>query len=185
MAFLQTLKHKITGKDPGLDTAFSLYNALVEEARSPALFDQYDIPDTIDGRFDVIVLHIALFLIGTAKTLEAAGQGELGRELIGIFLKDMDRNLREIGVGDLSVGKQVKKMAAGLYGRVQGYEAALADLNPESALARALTRNLYRDAKISKSKAGGLSRHSLKVFKRMKKLTLENILTGTIGGSAA
>lgn len=184
MAFLQTLKHKITGKDPGLDTAFLLYNALVETARSPALFNQHNIPDTIDGRFDAIVLHLALFLIGTQKTLEAAGQGRLGRDLIGIFLKDMDRNLREIGVGDLGVGKQVKKMASGLYGRLQGYEAALGAQNPERALAKALNRNLYRGAKIPKGKARGLSRHSLMVFERMKKLTLDNILAGTIGGSA-
>ena len=186
MAILDTIKSKLSNKEVRIDSAFLVYGTLVGEARSPVLFKDFDIPDTIDGRFDAIVLYISLFLIGAGKTLEASGQAEMGRDVVGIFLKDMDRNLREIGVGDLSVGKQVNKMASGLYGRLKAYDTALSGEKPEKEMTKemtiALTRNLYRDEKVKKGAAPGLSRHSLKVLARMQKLDIDDIQHGDLGG---
>ena len=182
MTILDTIKNKLSNKEVRIDGAFLVYGTLVGEARSPTLFKAYNIPDTIDGRFDAIVLYISLFLIGAGKTLDASGKAEMGRDVVGIFLKDMDRNLREIGVGDLGVGKQVNKMASGLYGRLKAYDNALSGKNPEKEMTIALTRNLYRDEKVKKSAAPGLARHSLKVLARMQQLDIDNILAGNLSG---
>ncbi len=111
---------------------------------------------------------------------------DIGKDIIGVFLKDMDRNLREIGVGDLSVGKKVKKMASALYGRIDAYSTALVQKNPEQALSQALIRNLYRGEKISKVKARGLAINGLKKFKAWQKLDLSALKDGALGiGGAA
>lgn len=185
MGVIQTLKKWLLWDDPGRDSVFKIYNRLVETARAPGIYKKYAVPDTLDGRFDAIVLHLALFLVGTRAVLEAAGEGDLGRDLVAVFLKDMDRSLREIGVGDLSVGRQVKKMAAALYGRLAAYQAALEGKGVEAALATALKRNLYRGQKITVARVAGLSAYSVRFYKKMKRLNLNEITSGALEGKSS
>jgi cytochrome b pre-mRNA-processing protein 3 len=124
--------------------AHVLYVALVEQSRNPFFYASSGVPDTLDGRFELILLHMFLVL----HRLKAAHGGvfdekESGCEqrLIEVFVEDMDRSLREIGVGDLGVGRRVKTMANAFYGRLQSYEHALGE--SEAALHEALRRNLY------------------------------------------
>jgi len=119
--------------------AEALYQALVRQARQPAFYARLGVPDSLDGRFDMVTLHVALTLI----RLKAEGSGgtALGQALFDAMFADMDRSLREIGVGDLSVGKRVQQMASAFYGRLDAYEKALGS-GPE-ALKAALARNLY------------------------------------------
>lgn len=116
-----------------------LYNMLVAHARSPVFYHDYGVKDTVDGRFDLLVLHFALVIrrLNTDKKNHKALQ-----ELTGIFVADMDANLREMGVGDLSVPKRVRKMLEALKGRHEAYHTAI-DAGKEE-LSHALIRNLYR-----------------------------------------
>ncbi|WP_245414622.1 ubiquinol-cytochrome C chaperone family protein [Aestuariivirga litoralis] len=107
-------------------------------ARHPAFYAQWGVPDTLDGRFDMIALHTFLVL-DRLKGVEA----DFRQRLVDEFFSDMDRSLRELGVGDISVGKKVRKMAEVFYGRVAAYDAALA--GETGALAAALARNVFPD----------------------------------------
>lgn len=119
--------------------AQDLYAALVEQARRPPFYATLGVPDTVDGRFEMIALH--MFLVLHRLKDEPAAQS-FGQALFDIMFADMDRSLREMGVSDLSVGRHVKRMAQGLYGRMAAYEAGLAGAD-DSALAEALRRNVY------------------------------------------
>jgi cytochrome b pre-mRNA-processing protein 3 len=125
------------GRDRGPVRA--LYRRLVAQARDPGFYRHAGVPDTLDGRFEMIVLHVFLVLRRLKRAQGAAD--ELSRALTEALFEDMDRNLREIGVGDLSVGKHVKRMASAFRGRLAAYDAALAA--GDDALAAALERNLY------------------------------------------
>jgi len=120
-----------------------LYAQLVDQARAPAFYAAYGVPDSLDGRYEMLALHAFVALRRLKRDDGAAAP--LAQALFDVMFADMDRALREIGVGDLSVGKRVKDMARGLYGRIAAYESGL-DANasePEDALTRALARNVY------------------------------------------
>jgi cytochrome b pre-mRNA-processing protein 3 len=119
--------------------AYSLYGAIVAQGRQPVLYATFGVSDTIDGRFDMLVLHA--FLLFHRLQRESAGDRQIVQDVFNIFLKDMDQSLREIGVGDISVPKKLKKMTEMFYGRVRAYDIALqAD---RAALIDAITRNVY------------------------------------------
>lgn len=122
---------------------FALYGAVVRAARAPGFYRALGVPDTLDGRFDLIGLH-AVLLIRRLRALPAPGQ-ELAQALFDAMFADMDHNLREMGVGDLSVSKKVKAMWDAFHGRAGAYEAALVAGNAD-ALAEALARNVWRGA---------------------------------------
>lgn len=123
-------------------TARRLYALAVQQARSPFIYDDFSVPDTVDGRFDAVVLHV--FLLLKRMSLEGTGDSAyLSQALFDALFQDMDRNLREMGVGDLSVGKHIKRMAEAYYGRAAAYEIALVS-EDASALRKALLRNVYR-----------------------------------------
>jgi cytochrome b pre-mRNA-processing protein 3 len=122
------------------EAAERLYTALVAQARQPAFYREGKVPDSLDGRFELVALHA--FLVLRRLKSEGPAGARLAQRLFDRMFVDMDESLREIGVGDLSVGKRVKAMAKALYGRISAYEAALED--PATApLEEALARNLY------------------------------------------
>ncbi len=117
--------------------AHSLYLDVVERARMPVFYTEGGVPDTLDGRFELILLFLFLEL----ERLKREGTSDaFQRELVEVFFEDMDRSVRELGVGDTGVGRRVKKMADAFYGRMQAYESAMKD---DALLAAALRRNLY------------------------------------------
>jgi cytochrome b pre-mRNA-processing protein 3 len=123
-------------------TIESLYGMIVAQARREAFYREYGVADTIDGRFELVVLHLALVL------RRLAGEDEKtrtkGQALFDLFCQDMDRNLREIGIGDLKVPLEMRRIGAAFYGRAKAYEAAL--MGGEAVLADALERNVYAGA---------------------------------------
>jgi cytochrome b pre-mRNA-processing protein 3 len=119
----------------------SLYGAIVAQARSTAFYSDYGVPDTVEGRFDLIVLHLVLLLHRLAREDHAA-RG-LGQELFAAFCRDLDDNLREMGVGDLAVPKRMRQFAEAFYGRQAVYLAALAAPD-ERAFEAALARNIFQ-----------------------------------------
>ena len=130
---------RIFGRGRNDEAARVLYDAIVAQARRPEFYIHAEVPDTIDGRFDLLALHVFLVL----HRLRAEGEGTAGfaQVLFDLMFADMDQNLRELGVGDLSVGRKVKVMARALYGRIAAYEPGLDDA---AVLTEALGRNLYR-----------------------------------------
>ena len=117
-----------------------LHRGLVAAARHPGLFrPPYEIPDTLDGRFDVVVL-LSFLLVRRLESL-ANPAPEIAQELVNKLFEHFDSGLREMGVGDLSVPKRMKKLAEAFGGRNVAYRTAFA--GDESGLAAALARNVY------------------------------------------
>jgi cytochrome b pre-mRNA-processing protein 3 len=121
--------------------ADSLYRAIVRQARQPAFYVACGVDDTPDGRWDLIAAHAVLVLRRLRS--EPARTRHLAQALFDLMFADMDQNLREMGVGDLAVGKRIKAMAKAFYGRLAAYDQALTEADAE-ALRAALRRNLYR-----------------------------------------
>ncbi|MFZ5609754.1 MAG: ubiquinol-cytochrome C chaperone family protein [Pseudomonadota bacterium] len=135
--------------------AEQLYSSAAAQARAPALYLRFAIPDTLDGRFDALALHVALLV----RALEAADgrAAALAVRVEEALVRDLDRTVRELGVGDMGVGKQVKLMMAAYRGRARAYGAALAA--SDEALVNALARNLYRGAPPARPVMDALARH--------------------------
>lgn len=114
----------LTRKTARQTTARELYGSIVTAARTEVFYADWGVPDTPEGRLEVLLLHLVLVL----DRLDAAGETTepLRRALTETFVVDMDDNLREMGVGDLAVPRRVKKAAAALYDRHRDYAAALA-----------------------------------------------------------
>jgi cytochrome b pre-mRNA-processing protein 3 len=115
-----------------------LLATLVARARAPIFFRELGVADTVDGRFDLIALHASLLL----ERLEAAGRRDLSQALIDKIFTSFDEGLRDLGAGDIGIGKRIQKMADAFYGRMQAY----AEARDEAALATAIKRNVFREA---------------------------------------
>lgn len=120
--------------------AHALYVNIVAEARTPKFYTDYAVPDTLDGRFDMITL-VMFTVIDRLKKENTEQSLEFLRTLSEVFFSDMDRSLREMGSTDTGVGKRIKKMSQAFYGRLLAYQAAGSDA---SKMHEALLRNLYR-----------------------------------------
>jgi cytochrome b pre-mRNA-processing protein 3 len=121
----------------------SLYGAIVAQARAPVFYRDYGVPDTVNGRFEMIALHCVL-------VLERLEQGttprrRLGQAVFDRFCEDMDDSVREIGVGDLAVPRAMRRIGEAFYGRQAAYRAALAAPGDER-LAAVLERNVFAGA---------------------------------------
>ena len=104
------------------DTISTLYGMIVAQARMPCFYREYAVADTVNGRFDLLVLHLPR----SSTAWREPALRELGQALFDRFCRDMDDNLREMGVGDLTVPKEMRRIADAFYGRSQAYLAALA-----------------------------------------------------------
>ena len=117
------------------------YGAIVAQSRRAAFYIGYGVPDTMDGRFDLIVLHMVLLLARLDR--EGPAARDLGQNLFDHFCRDLDANLREMGVGDLAVPKRMRQFAEAFYGRQSAYLAALSAPNGRK-LEKALARNIFQ-----------------------------------------
>ncbi len=130
------------------EAAHHAYVVLAEYSRAPRFYRDLGVADTLDGRFDMMALVVGLAIRRlkqdqTVTGKQSKNRHRLAQELFDYMFDDMDRALREIGVGDLSIGKKVKKMAHAFYGRADAYGKAL-EAGDRAALEQALERNLYR-----------------------------------------
>ena len=153
--------------------AFQLYATAVAAARDPFLYAALGVPDTLDGRFDAIVLHVYLLvhrLDGEPQPAPALAQGVFD----AMFL-DMDINLRELGVGDLSVGKRNRAMWEAFHGRSAAYAAAWQD---PPALAAAFARNIWRGARPPTGSADALVRLAFTQAACLASLPLDAMVNG-------
>jgi cytochrome b pre-mRNA-processing protein 3 len=159
------------------DNIDRLYGAIVTQARRPAFYAAYAVPDTIEGRLDMVMLHTVLLL----HRLNAA-DGELqavGQAVFDRFCLDMDDNLREMGVGDLTVPKQMQRIAAAFYGRAKAYEEALAADAPER-LVEALQRNIYAGSPAAAEQASRLASYARTAVAHLHTQEASGLLDGHV-----
>jgi cytochrome b pre-mRNA-processing protein 3 len=122
----------------------ALYAACVRQARDRALYETFAAPDTVEGRFELYTLHVVLLL----DRLSAEGDSTkaLSQALFDTFVKSLDHALREMGVGDLSVGRKMRKLGEAVYGRMKSFQAAVTALPDPGPLRDLLTRTVYAEA---------------------------------------
>lgn len=157
------------------DSAHLLYRSLVTQARSPQFYLNVGVPDTLDGRFDMIVLH--MFLVIDRLSPEGASAKDLRQRLFDVMFDDMDQALREIGVGDLSVGKKVKKMAQAFYGRLGAYDEGLR-ADDEAVFEDALKRNIFPDIEVAPAQIKMLATYARSTRDILGGLSLERLSRG-------
>lgn len=127
-----------------------LYGAIVAQARTKAFYTHYGVSDSVEGRFELIVLHLVLVLrrlgaergLGPEQGPASGPPGRIGQQLFDVFCRDLDDNLREMGVGDLAVPRRMRKFGEAFYGRQAAYGAALAAAD-QRELETALARNIF------------------------------------------
>ncbi len=136
----------------------AIYGQIVAAARQPHLFLHWSVPDTPLGRFEMIALHMFLFLHRIRG--EDAAVAELGQDVTDTFFTEVDHSLRELGIGDASVPKRMKRLARMYYGRFESYGAAM-DANDRSALAAAIARNV-RPGEEDWPEAGALADYAVR-----------------------
>ncbi|MBK5264512.1 MAG: ubiquinol-cytochrome C chaperone [Alphaproteobacteria bacterium] len=130
--------HRLFSNTDARDEMRPLYEAIVARAREPHWYAQGGVPDTLDGRFDMVAAILSAVLLRLEPHPQARQQSVW---LTEIFVDDMDGQLRQIGIGDMIVGKHIGKMMSALGGRLSAYRTAFAGAE---SLDEALVRNLYR-----------------------------------------
>ena len=157
------------------EAADGLYGAIVAAARQPVFYARWGVPDTTEGRFEMIAIH-AFAVMRRLKGMGAAG-ASLSQTLYDTLFEDMDRNLREMGIGDMGVGKRIKKLAKAFYGRIAAYEAGLASADDE-ALLTGLHRNVYGGG--GGADAAALARHVRALTSALDALPEPDLLGGRV-----
>ena len=168
---LRTLFRRTTDRDAARD----LYGVIVNQARQPGFYAEMGVPDTVDGRFEMICLHAFLVLrrLRADKSESALSQG-----LFDTMFEDMDRNLREMGAGDLGVGRRVKAMAKALYGRIAAYDAGLD--GDRSTLVESLIRNAYGTVEPTPDQAGRLADYMVRENESLRAVGQAELRAGHI-----
>jgi cytochrome b pre-mRNA-processing protein 3 len=177
------LKWFFGGPDVANPRSDSVYAGIVALARRPWLYSRAGVPDTVSGRFDMIVLHLALVM----ERLRAGGPAAraFSQQLLETMFADMDRNLREMGVGDLSVAKRMRTMASVYYGRAIAYGEALAGADPSAAVAQVLERNLFPAGTPPSANLALLANHAMAMTAALAATPVEELVDGTLPDLAA
>lgn len=156
------------------------YWRVVEQARQPVFFTDYRVPDTLDGRFELICLHAFLYL--HRLRAEQPRANRLSQSFFDRMFADFDRSLREMGTGDLSVGKHVKRMARAFYGRILAYEEGLT--GDDAVLAAAVYRNIFGTVPGSAPTAGAMATYIRAAVRGLRNQPVTELLAGHISFEA-
>lgn len=152
-----------------------LYGAVVAAARDPFWYREGRVPDTLDGRFDMVAAILALVLLRLER--EGAATRDATVLLTELFVADMDESLRQIGIGDYVVGKHVGRMMSALGGRLGAFRDAIA---AGGGLAGPVRRNLFRDAPPSDEAVALVAERLERFFVALEKSETETILQGRL-----
>lgn len=166
---------------PARSVGRALYARAVAQSREPGLYSELGVPDTVEGRFEAYSLHVVLLLDRLRGEGEAAA--EISQALFDTYVKGLDEALREMGVGDLSVGRKMRKLGEAFYGRCKSYEGALAALPDEAPLQALIARTVYAEA--DASAAPRLVAYVLAQRAALAALPLERLLGGDVAWAPA
>jgi cytochrome b pre-mRNA-processing protein 3 len=155
---------------PPRGTIEAIYGMIVTQAREPLFYRDLGVPDTVDGRFDLLIMHLWMVL----RRLKAIEDGsELAQALFDHFCDDMDANLREMGVGDLTVPKRMQAFGQAFYGRAAAYDLALGAGG--EALAQALRKNILNGQGLGQARQLALyAEAAIATLARQDEATLRN-----------
>ena len=177
---------RIFRRNPEKRRAQALYAEMVARARQPALYKEMGVPDTFDGRFEMIVMHVAVFITALRakadETTDKSTQKQIENIAQGLFdamFKDMDLSIREMGVGDLGVPKHMRRMMTGFNGRLHQYAAAFDD-GGRDAMATAIRRNVYgtlADKAVKPAKLSKMVDYALGFRHAMEIMSLDDLVT--------
>jgi cytochrome b pre-mRNA-processing protein 3 len=168
---LEALKRLFNPRASSRGTIEAIYGMIVAQARDPVFYQAFNVPDTVNGRFDMLVLHLWL-LLRRLRALE--GGTDLAQSLFDRFCSDMDANLREMGVGDLTVPKRMQKFGEAFYGRTAAYDQTFA--TGQDAMTDALARNVLNDP--NPARAAGLYHYVKRAAERLDTLDRAAIEAG-------
>ena len=157
--------------------ARTLYSLILIQARLPVFYSDWGVQDTIDGRFDMMVLH-AHILFNRLKDGTTKDQ-EIAQAVFDLMFADLDQNLREMGVGDVGVSKRIKAMAEAFYGRATAYSNSMLE-EDNIALTAALRRNLYRNSEAEDQQIIGISIYMRNQVAHLKSQELSELIKGKI-----
>jgi cytochrome b pre-mRNA-processing protein 3 len=151
-----------------------LYRSIVARGRDSSWYRQGRVPDTIDGRFDMIAAILALVLI----RLEAAGDAGRGPSVLltELFIEDMDASLRQVGIGDYVVGKHVRRMMGALGGRLTAFREA----DETGSLRQAVRRNIFHEAPPSDEALECVTDGLARLSTALRAASLEALLKGSL-----
>ncbi len=152
------------------------YATLTQAARQPVFYRDMSVPDTVMGRFEMLSAILILYFRRTSKS-NRSGQ-EIAQEIIDAFFEDLDHSIRELGVGDVSVPKRMKKLAGMFYGRLESYAKAL-DEGDAVALAAALERNFHPSASEGHDMSA-LASYMLQAEAALNLVDEDRVATGTV-----
>ena len=154
-----------------------LFKALSAQARQPVFYTRLGVPDTVEGRFEMYVMHLVLLLHRLkGRGAEAA---ETSQATFDAFLRNLDEGLRDMGVGDLSVGKKMRKLGEAVYGRIKAYDRALADPDALGEMKALVVRTVYRDQPPA-SAPQALARYVLDAVDRLSAQPLAEVLASEL-----
>ena len=154
----------------------ALYASAARQARQPGFYADFGVPDTGEGRFELYCLHVSLILIRLKG--EGAPAAETAQRLFDVFVRALDDALREMGVGDLSVGKKMRKLGAAFYGRAQSCEAAILRLPDRAPLEALLGRTALEDG--GQDAAPALADYVVRAAEGLAAQPLEALLDGRV-----
>jgi cytochrome b pre-mRNA-processing protein 3 len=163
--------------DPIQQAALAAYHRVVEQARLPRFFTDCGVPDTVDGRFELICLHAFLYLHRLKR--DRPRSTPLGQRFFDEMFADFDRSLREMGTGDLSVGREIRRMVEAFYGRAAAYETGLAE--GDTMLAPALARNLFGTASPTPAQLAAMAAYVRCEAARLGGQKSNELLAGKVG----
>lgn len=155
----------------------ALYGSSVSAARAPALYAELQVPDTLSGRFEMVVLHT--FLVMNRLTAEGEAGRTLSQALAEAMIEQLDDDYRELGVSDVRVPKRVRQAAAAAYGRFEAYHAS-AEAGDAEALAAALLKNAYDGDEAFRGQARRLAAHVMTSAKHLAGQPAERLLGGEV-----
>lgn len=134
---------RLLARNPVKAAAKRLHDAATAQGRAPTLYLALGAADTVEGRFEMLTLHVILLVDRLKHEASAADVRQL---LFDIYVRDLDGALREMGVGDLAVGKKMRKLGEAFYGRAKAYDTAFKALPDEAPLADVVSRTALGDA---------------------------------------
>lgn len=168
---------KFFKKDPQKEIAQKLYLGIVAQSRQPGFFVDGGVADSVDGRFDILVIN-AFLVIRRLNQLGPEGKA-LAQHLFDDMFSNLDGDVREMGFSDWTIGKKIQRMAEAFYGRAEAYQKALDDADG-GALKKALERNVYRSKPVADANLAFIQRYFEHQDKAMADVSLEQMLSGEI-----
>ena len=153
----------------------NIYQKIVNISRNKIFYTKYNVPDTIDGRFDMLILITIIVVYRLSKITN--GGVELSQDIFDVVFKDLDYSLRELGAGDVSVANNMKKLISSYMGRQKIYVEAFKN-EDEKSLAYAFKNNIFRNKDQNKNLILSLSKNIFRINKKLDLIEDKKMLNG-------